>query len=115
MATKRTRDKTSSPFTKGRASRTRGPGAFLQTVKEGEPITFAPLVGLEGLISADMHEYWNIKPAIYHPCLGRDCPGCAVGNEPRFKGYLPVLLQSGESAVFPFTISVKVIEYILCC
>ena len=107
MATKRTKAaKTSSPFTKGRTTRTRGPGGFLQAVKEGEPITFAPLVGLEGLISADMHEYWNIKPAIYHPCLGRDCPGCAVGNDPRFKGYLPVLLQSGETAVYPFTISV---------
>ena len=107
MAKKRTRTtKTPSPFTKGRTSRKRGPGAFLPAVKEGEPITFAPLVGLDDLISADMHEYWDIKPAIYHPCLGRDCPGCAVGNEPRFKAYLPVLMQSGETAVYPFTISV---------
>lgn len=94
-----------SPFTKGRPKK-RGGGLFLPAVKEGEPLTFAPLVGMEELISADMHEYWDIKPAIYHPCLGRNCPGCAVGNEPRFKGYLPVLLQSGEVGVLPFTISV---------
>ena len=94
-----------SPFHKGRATRRRSGGQFV-SVREGEPLTFAPLVGLDELVSADMHEYWDIKPAIYHPCIGPGCPGCAVGNEPRFKGYFPILLQSGETAVYPFTISV---------
>ena len=97
--------KADSPFRKGRAVRRAGGGQFVG-VKEGEPLSFAPLVGLEDMISADMHEYWDLRPAIYHPCIGRGCPGCEVGNEPRFKGYLPILLQSGETAVYPFTISV---------
>ena len=106
MAKRKTRTKKEdSPFRKGRAKARSGGGQFVG-VKEGTPLTFAPLVGLEEMISADMHEYWDIRPAIYHPCIGRGCPGCEVGNEPRFKGYLPILLQSGETAVYPFTISV---------
>ena len=102
---KRKAKKAVSPFRKGRAVVKSGGGQFVG-VKEGEPLTFAPLVGLEEMISADMHEYWDLRPAIYHPCIGRDCPGCKVGNEPRFKGYLPILLKSGDTAVYPFTISV---------
>jgi len=105
MTAKRRKKTAVSPFKKGRAEKRTGRGGFV-TVKEGDPLTFAPLVGLEDMISADMHEYWDIKPAIYHPCIGRNCPGCKVKNEPRFKAYLPILLKSGETAVYPFTISV---------
>lgn len=98
---------TVSPFKKGRAEvSTSGGGRFIG-VKDGESIVFAPLLGLDGMIHAQMHEYWDIRPAIFHPCIGRGCPGCAAGNEPRFKGYLPVLKNDGTgTAIYPFTISV---------
>lgn len=98
---------TKSPFRKGRAavSASSGGGQFI-SLKPDEQIVLAPVEGLDGMISADMHEYWDIRPAIFHPCIGRGCPGCEVGNEPRFKGYLPVLPKNGEVAVYPFTISV---------
>ena len=96
-----------SPFRKGRATGVRSRGGQFIRLADGESIVFAPMVGLNDMISADMHEYWDLKPVIYHPCIGRDCPGCIVGLEPRFKAYLPVLVKStGEPAIFPFTISV---------
>ena len=96
-----------SPFKKGRAvGRKSGGGSQFIGLKDGESVTFAPLVGLDEMVHADMHEYWDIRPAIFHPCIGKDCPGEAAGNEPRFKGYLPVMKKDGEVLVFPFTISV---------
>ena len=100
--------KARSPFTTGRVeSKPVGDGQQFLSLKEGDTIQMAPLVGLDGMVSADMHEYWNIKPAIYHPCVGaRKCPGEAVGNDPRFKGYLPVLVKDQGIMIYPFTISV---------
>lgn len=97
-----------SPFRKGRpsASFTSGGGTPFLAPKPDEPLVFAPLVPLEGMLSAEMHEHWDIRPAIYYPCIGPDCPGEEVGNEPRFKGYLPIALKDGTVAVYPFTISV---------
>ena len=95
-----------SPFRKGRKTGRSGNGSQFLGLKDGESHVFAPLVGLDELISADMHEYWDLRPAIYHPCIGRGCPGCEVGNEARYKAYLPVLLKSGEIAIYPFTVSV---------
>lgn len=98
--------KKASPFKTGRAKRAaKKSGSPFIGLKPDESMAFAPLVGLEGMVSADMHEYWDIRPAIFHPCIGRQCPGCASGNEPRFKGYIPVLKQDGEVAIWPFTIS----------
>ena len=99
--------KAASPFRKGRAStRKSSGGSQFLSIKDGESETFAPLVGLADMVSAEMHEYWDIRPAFYHPCIGRGCPGCEVENEPRFKGYLPVAKKDGSVMIFPFTISV---------
>ena len=94
-----------SPFTKGRVTKSSGGSAFVG-IKDGESITFAPLVGLNDLDSANMHEYWEIRPAVFHPCIGADCPGCALGNEPRLKSYMPILRKTEGVGIFPFTISV---------
>lgn len=98
-----------SPFRKGRkAARSAASGAtggFL-SIGDGENVVFAPLNGLDELVSAEMHEYWDINPAIFHPCIGKDCPGCAVGHESRFKAYLPVVKKDGDTALWAFTISV---------
>ena len=104
---KRATKKESSPFRKGRATGVKSRGGQFIRLADGESVVFAPMIGLDEMVSADMHEYWDVKPAIYHPCIGRNCPGCLVENEPRFKGYLPVLVKStGEPAIYPFTISV---------
>lgn len=104
MAKKKAR----SPFTTGKVTtKPTGDGQAFLSLKDGDTIQMAPLVGLDQMVSADMHEYWNIKPAIYHPCIGaRKCPGEAVENEPRFKGYLPVLVKDQGVMIYPFTISV---------
>lgn len=92
-----------SPFRKGRKVSRKS--NFL-SIGDGESITFAPLIGLDELISADMHEYWDIRPAIFHPCIGKNCPGCELGVDPRFKAYMPVVTREGDVAIYPFTISV---------
>jgi hypothetical protein len=104
---KRKAKKEASPFRKGRATGVKSRGGQFVRLADGESVVFAPMVGLEDMVSADMHEYWDVEPAIYHPCIGRNCPGCLVDNESRFKAYLPVLVKStGEPAIYPFTISV---------
>lgn len=96
-----------NPFRKGRATGVKSGGGQFLRLGEGDSVVFAPMQGLDEMISADMHEYWDLKPAIYHPCIGRNCPGCLVDNEARFKAYLPVLVKStGDPAIYPFTISV---------
>ena len=96
----------SSPFKTGRAKKRASSGSQFIGLKPDESETLVPLVGLDQLITAEMHEYWDIKPAIFHPCIGRDCPGCAAQNEPRFKAYLPVITKDKSVHIWPFTISV---------
>lgn len=98
--------KKSSPFTKGRVEVKKGGGTQFIGLKPDDAMVFAPLVGLDELVSANMHEYWDLRPAIFHPCIGRDCPGCKSGNEARFKGYLPVVMKDKTVHIYPFTISV---------
>lgn len=97
--------KKANPFKTGRMETKSGGGGFL-SIKGGESMTLALLHGLDQMISADMHEYWEIQPAIFHPCLGPDCPGCETGNKPRQKGYMGVVDREGNVMVWPFTSSV---------
>lgn len=97
-----------SPFKKGRAEKRESSGGskFLNILPD-ESVILAPMVGLEEMISADMHQHWNCSPPVYHPCVGRSCPGCIVGNEARFKGFLPVMVKGEtEPIIYSFTISV---------
>lgn len=82
-----------------------GVGGFV-SIKPDEVLSMVPLLSLDNMVSAGFHEYWDINPAIFHPCIGDDCPGCKVGNKPRFKGYLPVAMKDGEVKIWPFTISI---------
>lgn len=105
MTKKKTKE---SPFKTGRAkfAGSRSDGLNFIGIKPDESITFAPMVGLDQMVYADMHEYWDIRPAIFHPCIGYDCPGCKVGNETRFKAYLPVIMKDGTQGIYAFTKSV---------
>lgn len=96
-----------TPFRKGKAvlERKSGAGAFL-SVGQDEAVQFAPMVGMDDMISADVHEFWEVNPAVFVVCLGSHCPACATGNKPKFKAYLPVLTQEGEAKIFAFGITV---------
>ena len=84
----------------------KGEGRFL-TVKADEAVTFASLIDLDNLLSADMHQFWDNNPAVIFPCLGGDdCPGCKLGNDPGFKAYLPVVTREGDVKIFPMGISI---------
>jgi len=69
-------------------------------------IVVAPLVGMDEMISIDLHSFWEINPAVHLVCLGDNCPCCTLGNESGFKAYLPVLTREGESKIFAFGIGV---------
>jgi hypothetical protein len=102
------RKKKVDPFKKGRtvAKKSGGGGKFIN-IPPDESLVLAPMVGLDEMVSADMHQHWNLTPPVYHPCIGADCPGCAVGNEARFKGFLPVIVKGeDEPSIYSFTISV---------
>lgn len=96
-----------SPFKKGRAERKAKSGGKFINIAPDESVILAPMVGLEEMISADMHQHWNLSTPVYHPCIGKNCPGCMIGNEPRFKGFLPVMVKGEEEpSIYSFTISV---------
>lgn len=99
-----------SPFSVGRKATKKasggGSGLFL-SIKADNNYEVVPMVGLDQMVHAQMHEYWDIRPAVFHPCIGKDCPGCLAGNDPRFKGYLPVIVKGeSEPKVYAFTVSV---------
>lgn len=94
-----------SPFRKG-AVEVRGDATFV-TIKPDEFVQIAPLVGIDEMVSADMHEFWEVNPFVSIPCFGtNDCPGCRAGNNPKFKAFLPVVTREGEQKVYSFGISV---------
>lgn len=100
-----------SPFAKGKEvlkSGSRTAGIMFISLKDGDAITVAPLVGMDEMISAHMHEYWDIRPAIYHPCIGSaDCPSCHAGHDARFKAYIPVVTSDGDIKILPMGIKVS--------
>lgn len=73
-------------------------GTFVKITEEG--IELVPLVSLEGRVFPQRgeHQHWDIQPVVIYPCFGpeNDCPGCKLGNVPKKKYYLPVLVKGGE-------------------
>lgn len=97
-----------SPFKTGRAgvkSSGSAGGQFLTLKNDGDSAVFAPMVGLDEMVSADMHSRWEVNPAVHHPCIGRKCPSCLTGDKPKFKGYLPIVLPEGDIKIWAFTIT----------
>jgi hypothetical protein len=90
-------------------SSARGSTDFI-SVKEDEPATIVPVLGTDGIVSFDLHAYWDINPAVTFPCIkgsAEKCPGCEQGNKPSYRALLPVLNGDGELRVFAFGISVE--------
>lgn len=86
-----------------------GGGKKYLRVKEGEPVTFAPIQPLNELISFDQHEYWETNPAVMIPCIGPGCPACKSGNKPKYKALLQVITPDEPTTpkILPMGISVN--------
>lgn len=103
MATK----KGSTPFKKGLTSLSErvGSGKFL-SISPDESVTIAPLTNSADMISAEMHEFWEVNPLVSMPCLGPGCPACLTKNKPKFKAFLQVINQDKQVKIFSFGISI---------
>ncbi len=76
-----------------------GRGVF-RKVQDGETIEFIPLVEEDNFTHCNMHEFWDIRPAVFSVCSeDEECPGCQLENDARFRGYLPAMLRDGNVIV----------------
>jgi len=85
-----------------------GAGDFVK-ISDGDAVDMASLLDLEDMLSVDQHALWlegGNSPMF--PCIGKDCPGCELGNQPRFRAFLPVyLVKEGNMVkIFSFGISI---------
>ncbi len=87
----------------------KGPGERdFVSLKDGDAVNLAPLVNMDELISVDQHAIWlDGGNSPMFPCIGDGCPGCKLGNQPRFRAFLPVVvLPDNEVKIFSFGIRV---------
>lgn len=100
-----------SVFRKGSAglgeSKEGGEKEFI-SLKDGDSANLASLVNMDDLISVDQHAIWlDGGNSPMFPCIGEGCPGEVLGNQPRFRAFLPVVsLPENEVRIFGFGIRV---------
>ncbi len=85
-----------------------GAGDFVK-ISDGDAIDMASLLNLDDMLSVDQHAIWlegGNSPMF--PCIGKNCPGCELGNGARFRAFLPVyLIKEGKMVkLFSFGISI---------
>jgi len=102
--------KKKSAIRKGRdaiSSASSGSSDFVR-IADGDAIDMVSLLDLEEMLSIDQHAIWlDGGNSPMFPCIGKNCPGCDHGNQPRFRAFLPVVvLDSGEPKIFSFGISI---------
>lgn len=88
-----------------------GSGSFMTNPADGEYTDFVPLSGLDEMISIDQHVFWGENgTTVMFACLqDPSCPGCALDNQPRYRGYLEVATQidgDWQAKIFGFGVSV---------
>jgi hypothetical protein len=104
--TKATKSELPSYINKGGDAVSAEGGGLFASIKEGESILFAPLVSMSDVLSVNMHEIWEIRPAIFIPCIGAGCEPCAQDHKSRFRAYLPILTKDGEVKILPIGVTV---------
>lgn len=82
----------------------RGSGPFVK-IPPDTRVELIVLKSLEdGLVAINNHTLWvkgGWSPSF--PCIGDDCPGCELGNDATYKGFLPVYVPAEKrSLVFSF-------------
>lgn len=83
-----------------------GSNQFL-TIKAEQSAIFAPMTDLDEMISVDQHVFWvegGNSPSF--PCIGKGCPGCEMGDVPRYRALLAVLTKEDGPKIFGFGIQV---------
>jgi len=91
---------------KGKADIKVASGVFFG-VKAGEAATLAMLTDLDEIVSVDQHTFWKEggnSPSFV--CIGKGCPGCAKGDQPRFRGFLNIVTPEGDVKLWSFPIGV---------
>lgn len=75
-----------------------GGGSFV-SVSDGEQVELVPMVDMDDMVSYDQHAIWlDAGNSPIFACIdgtGEQCPGCQMGEKPRFRAFLPVLTQEG--------------------
>lgn len=75
-----------------------GNGMFV-SIKDGESVVFSPLQELDEIATFDQHSFWEINPAVHVPCIREDCIPCSLGNDAKYRAFIPVVLKSGETKI----------------
>lgn len=74
-----------------------GAGKFVKLEAE-KPLDLIIMWPTEKMISFDQHAIWRDEGASpMFPCIkgtGKKCPGCEIGDKPRFRGVMPVVEQT---------------------
>jgi hypothetical protein len=84
-----------------------GSGDFVK-ISDGDAVDMVSLVDMDELLSIDQHAIWlDGGNSPMFPCIGKDCPGDELGNQPRFRAFLPVILIKDKSEkIFSFGIQI---------
>lgn len=85
-----------------------GESIFL-AIQPDSSVDVVPLESMNEMVSVDQHAIWlDAGNSPIFPCIsgtGEQCPGCQLGDKPRFRGFLPILTKEGER-IFAFGIQV---------
>lgn len=86
---------------------TSGNGQTFLKLADGESVEIVVIGGIDEIISFDQHAFWlDEGDSPIFPCSqDKDCPGCMLNNQPRFKAIIPVMVktesgQEGRLLVF---------------
>jgi hypothetical protein len=86
-----------SVFRKGKVSVGSDGGKFIK-LEADKPLGLILLQGMSEFISFDQHAMWHDEgKSPMFPCIGKGCPGCAMGDKPRFRGVMPVI-EKGDAS-----------------
>lgn len=101
---------------RGRDVSTGGAASIFLGWKADESRTIVPLAKPDDILSYNKHGFWQkegLSPQF--PCIKENCPGCELGDEPRFYAVLPVATESqdGEIVIRLWSMSITVFRQVL--
>lgn len=73
-----------------------GNGQVFLKLADGDSFEIVAIGGVDEVISFDQHAIWiDEGNSPIFPCLqSKDCPGCRIGDTPRFKAIMPILVKT---------------------
>lgn len=77
------------------------------SIKADESVMIAPMTDVDEMISVDQHAIWvDGGNSPMFPCIGAGCPGCELGDEPKYRASLAVMTKENGPKIFSFGITV---------